>query len=246
MKKGLRNLLIGVFWLAVWQGISAAVGLNILLPGPVDTLRALIRLAGTAAFWLTAGQTLLRVAAGYALAVAAGVLLAALCHRFRGADALLSPLRTVIKATPVTSFIILVLLWIARARVPVFIAFLMVLPIVWTGVQEALAAVDANLLEMAAMYRFSAGKKLRYVYLPSIRPALTAACVTGLGFAWKSGIAAEVIARPEGAVGTQLYNAQIYLERADLFAWTLTVILLSLALEALIKAVARRGKGAAA
>ena len=244
MKKGLRSLLVGAFWIAVWWGISAAVGLKLLLPGPDDTVLALLRLARTGTFWRITLQTLLRVAAGYGLAVIAGTGLAAACFRLPWLDALLSPLRTVIRATPVSSFIILVLLWITKTRVPVFISFLMVLPIVWTGVQEALGAVDVNLREMAGMYGFSAWKKLKYVIFPSIRPAFLASCMTGLGFAWKSGIAAEVIARPEGAVGTQLYNAQIYLERADLFAWTLTVILLSIGLEALLKAAVKRRRGA--
>lgn len=242
MKNLVRRGLIAVFWLALWWAVSEAVGLKLLLPGPVDTASALVRLAGTAAFWKTTLGTLLRVAVGYTLAVLCGLGLGTLCARAFWADALLSPLRTIIKATPVSSFIILVLLWITKSRVPVFISFLMVLPIVWTGTQEALAAVDSQLREMARMYRFSRWKRLWYVEGPAVRPAVTAACLTGLGFAWKSGIAAEVIARPEGAVGTQLYNAQIYLERADLFAWTLVVILLSMGLEALLKAWAGKGK----
>ena len=245
MKKKLSGLVIGLLWIALWGVVSAAVGLKLLLPGPLDTLKALVKLAGTVGFWQTAVNTLLRVAAGYLLGVAGGLLLAALCARFRLLDMFLAPLRSLIKATPVTSFIILVLLWIARGRVPVFISFLMVLPIVWTGVQEALGSVSRELLEMAQMYRMNRMKTLRYVIVPSILPALTAACVTGLGFAWKSGIAAEVIARPEFAIGTELYNAQIYLERADLFAWTLTVILLSMALEKLVKKLTQKGKGAA-
>ena len=159
------------------------------------------------------------------------------------AETLLSPLRGVIRATPVSSFIILVLLWIQRGRVPAFISFLMVLPIVWTGVQQGLHATDPQLLEMARAYRFSRWKKLRYLYAPSVRPYFAAACMTGLGFAWKSGIAAEVIALPALSVGKNLYDAKIYLERADLFAWTLAVILLSLGLEALLKRAIGRIRG---
>ena len=159
-------------------------------------------------------------------------------------DALLSPLRTVIKATPVSSFILLVWLWLKRVQVPVFISFLMVLPIIWTAVQEALGAVDGNLKEMTHMYRFSRWQKVKYLYAPSVKPAFMAAALTGLGFAWKSGIAAEVIALTPDSVGKHLSDAKNYLEYPDLFAWTLTVILLSMLLEGLLKAVARRGKGA--
>ena len=243
MKKLFRRVGIGVFWIGIWWAIALAVGLPKLLPGPLETGEALFRLAGTAVFWRSVGLTLLRVALGYSLAVLTGTALAAGCWRFRGLDTLLSPLRTVIKATPVSSFILLVWLWLRRAHVPVFISFLMVLPIIWTAVQEALGAVDGDLREMTNMYRFSRWQKLNYLYAPSVKPAFMAAALTGLGFAWKSGIAAEVIALTPDSVGKHLSDAKNYLEYPDLFAWTLTVILLSMLLEALLKAAARRGKG---
>ena len=240
MNKYVRRALIAAVWIGLWQGLMLMVCLPKLLPGPADTLRAWIALAGTGEFWLSVGMTLLRVAAGYLCAVAAGILLSVLCWRFRTAEEFLSPIRSVIRATPVASIIILVYLWIAKGRVPVFISFLMVLPIVWTGVQEALAGVDSQLREMCRAYRFTKKQTARYLYLPAVRPALIAACVNGLGFAWKSGIAAEVIATPDLSVGKYLNDAKVYLEAADLFAWTLTVVLLSMALEKTLKAVMRR------
>ena len=80
-----------------------------------------------------------------------------------------------------------------------------------------------------------------YIVIPAYNEAENiAACVNGLGFAWKSGIAAEVIATPDLSVGKYLNDAKVYLEAADLFAWTLTVVLLSMALEKTLKAVMRR------
>ena len=244
MKSFLRRALVGAFWIGVWWAIAFFVGLPKLLPGPKETALAFARLCQTADFWRSVGLTMLRVALGYGFAVAAGVLLAAGCHWVRGVETLLSPLRTVIRATPVSSFILLVWLWLKRAHVPVFISFLMVLPIIWTAAQEALGAVDNDLKEMARMYRFSRWKKIRYLYVPSVRPAFMAACMTGLGFAWKSGIAAEVIALTPDSVGKHLSDAKNYLEYPDLFTWTLTVILLSMALEAGLKTLARKRKGA--
>ena len=244
MKSFLRWALVGAFWIVVWWAIAFFVGLPKLLPGPKETALAFARLCGTDTFWRSVGMTLLRVALGYGFAVMAGVLLAAGCHWIKGMETLLAPLRTVIRATPVSSFILLVWLWLKRAHVPVFISFLMVLPIIWTATQEALGAVDGDLREMARMYRFSRWKKIWYLYVPSVRPAFMAACMTGLGFAWKSGIAAEVIALTPDSVGKHLSDAKNYLEYPDLFAWTLTVILLSMALEAGLKALARKRKGA--
>ena len=107
----------------------------------------------------------------------------------------------------------------------------MVLPVIWQGVHTGLQSADPDLLEMAQVYRFSRGKKLRYLYLPAALPHLLSAMRVGLGFSWKSGIAGEVIAIPSQAIGTQLYHAKIYLDMPGLFAWTIVIILLSAAIE---------------
>ena len=72
------------------------------------------------------------------------------------------------------------------------------------------------------------------IYIPAVMPFFISAYSVGLGFAWKSAIAAEVICLPRLAIGRQLHNAKIYLETADLFAWTITVIILSIFLEKLM------------
>jgi len=66
------------------------------------------------------------------------------------------------------------------------------------------------------------------VYLPSVLPQYAAALITSLGLAWKSGVAAEVLCHPKLSM---LYESQIYLETADLFAWTAAVIMLSVIME---------------
>ena len=52
-----------------------------------------------------------------------------------------------------------------------------------------------------------------------------------LGLCWKSGIAAEVIGLPENTIGENLYNAKIYLNTPDLFAWTLVIVVVSVLFE---------------
>ena len=56
---------------------------------------------------------------------------------------------------------------------------------------------------------------------------------SGIGLAWKAGIAAEVICSPNSAIGSRLYDSKIYLETPELFAWTATVVVLSILIEKL-------------
>ncbi len=234
LKKWQRTAAAMLFWIAVWQCAAFFVGKEVLIPSPVRVVRRLWELAGQEAFWTMAGASLWRVLLGFAAALAAGILLAVLTAASRICRALLQPLVSVIRATPVASFIILALVWLQSARVPVFISFLTVVPIVWANVESGILQTDQKLLEMAKLYRFSRWKTLRHVYIPSVQPYFLSAFTTGLGFAWKSGIAAEVIANTRNSVGGQIYNAKIYLETPDLFAWTLVVIALSMLLEKLL------------
>ena len=114
------------------------------------------------------------------------------------------------------------------------------MPIAWANVREGVLAVDGQLLEMAEVFRLSRMKKLRDIYLPAVLPQYLAACTTGFGFAWKSGVAAEVIARPALSIGRNLYESTLYLNTEELFAWTAIVILLSMLLERVMVRMMRR------
>ena len=232
--KFIKKFAVAVIYLAAWQGLSGIVGKALLLPGPFETVMRLFALLRQSETWIAAGATLLRVLAGYALGVIGGTALAALTARSRILDAVLRPLRGIVKATPVTSFILLALFWLSSGLVPVCISFLMVLPIVWMNLHEALAGVDPQLLEMAAAFHLPWRTRFSRITVPSVKPQFLAACTTSLGFAWKSGVAAEIIALPKRSVGSALYLSKLTLETADLFAWTLLVILLSMLLEGLL------------
>ena len=149
-----------------------------------------------------------------------------------------------VRAAPVASFILLVLLWTGRAAVPGVIAALMVIPVVWDSLSQGIRAVDKGLLELARVCRFSPGKTAVLIYLPSLRPQLLAALTTAAGLAWKSGVAAEVLCLPEPALGQRIYYAKYNLEIPELFAWTAVTAGLSMLLERLLRVcVARWGRG---
>lgn len=220
-------------WLLLWQLASMAVGMPLLLPSPLAVLLRLGQLCTGADFWLTVASSLLRILLGFLLGVLFGTALAGLCWRFRLVNALARPLLGVLKSTPVASFIILALVWVKTTWLATVISFIMVLPLIYANVREGIDSADRQLLEMAQVFRLSRRKTFRYCYLPAILPFFLSAVSSALGFAWKSGIAAEVLGRPARAIGSQIYDSKIYLETPDLFAWTLVVILLSVLLERL-------------
>ncbi len=240
LKKFLKWTAVSLLWLAVWQLSAAAVGQELLIPYPKAVLLTLIELSSAAEFWRAVLFSMLRITAGYILGVIVGTAGAVLSARFSVFKAVFSPVLHLIRAVPVASFIILALVWIKSAYLAVFISFLMVLPIIWTTVQSGIEGLDPKYLEMARVFGLSPTKTLFQVKIPFIMPSFIASATSALGFAWKSGVAAEVICRPANSLGKLLQDAKLYLETPRVFAVTATVALLSLLLELLVKRVTRR------
>ena len=168
-KDRLLRLAALAFWLLVWQGASVSVGQEILLVSPARVMREAARLCVTEDFWLCVGGSFGRIACGFFLAQALGVLLAALACASRAVEILLSPLVTVIKSTPVASFTVLALIWIRSAHLSVLISALMAFPIVYRNLCEGIRAADGALLEMASVFRVK-GLRVLYIYLPAAAP----------------------------------------------------------------------------
>lgn len=228
------------FYLALWALLARWINQPLLLPTPASVARKLLELLPDAAFYQSLGATLLRTLLAYALGIAGAVLLSVVCVKSRMLELLLSPLLSAIRATPVTSFIVLALVWLSSPRVPVLTGFLMTLPVVYSALVQAIRAIDPKLMEMASMYGFGRMKTLVHVMIPSVLPAFVQSCLAAIGLCWKAVVAAEVIGVPKLAVGSRIYEAKIYLETDSLLAWTLTIIVLSVLLEALLRRLTRK------
>ncbi len=240
MKDLLKRAAVAAAWLALWQMLYLALGRAIILPSPLSVARRVAELTITLPFWRDIAASLMRILMGYLLALIIGAAIGMLTARSRVMDEFLSPLSRMIRATPVASFIMLLFLFLTKERIPAVTSFLMVMPVVWSNVYEGITGTDAKLLEMARVFRLSFSATLRHIYLPGIMPFFMAAAKAGMGLAWKAGIAAEVLSSPSLGIGTELYNAKIYLETTDLFAWTAVIILISVALERLFVRLLRR------
>ncbi|MDR1388041.1 MAG: ABC transporter permease subunit [Propionibacteriaceae bacterium] len=239
-RAGLRGALVIVAWLALWQAVAALVDNTILLASPLAVAASFARLAPSADFWETVGYSLGRIAAGFGLALALGAALAGLASLNRWIQAFLSPPIRAIRSVPVVSFIILVLIWADSSWLSVTISCLMVLPIVYANVEEALARRDRGLDELAQVFDFSCSRRWWTIVLPATLPYLVAASRAGLGLAWKAGVSAEVIGLPSGSVGERLYQAKLFLATGDLFCWTGVVVGLSFASEKLVLGLLHR------
>ncbi len=235
-----------LFWILVWHLLANKVGNEWILPTPAVVFSRLLALAGTLDFYRVLFLSFLSVFCGFLAGILLGFALGTASYYVKALHPLISPLMAVIRATPVASFILLVLFWMTTDRVPTFISLLMVLPIVWQNTLLGYEKKDPALDEMAKVFRISPLRTFLKIDLPQVLSYTFSAGKTALGLAWKAGVAAEVLALTKNSVGLMIYNAKLYIETVDLYAWTCSIILFSIALEKLFSVflVPRRMKNA--
>ncbi|MBQ6568846.1 MAG: ABC transporter permease subunit [Clostridia bacterium] len=233
-----------VFWIAVWHIAASAANKKLLLkvPLPIDTVKEFFRICDKAVFWKAVGTSVLHILCGFGLAVVLGTVFGVLSGNIKPFKILSMPILHLIRSVPVAAFIVIAWLWIPSAVLPSFISCLMVLPIIWSHVDAGLLAIDNRLVEMARVYRMERKDIILKIKLPMISPYLRTGCITGLGIAWKSGVAAEVICNPGGSIGALLQGAKTAINYERVFAVTLMVVLLSLLLENILKVLWKEQK----
>lgn len=235
IKKNGKKLLIALFWLLIWQAAAMAVKSSLLLPDPIDTLRAMIGLLTDGGFYLDALATIGRCIAAMILALVLGMLLSIAAYKWQVVRDVLSLPVALFKTIPIMAVAIYMILLMSAGSVPVLVCWIMCFPIVYTNLLNGLDAMDGKLLEMANLYGISGYKLSRHVYLPMLYPHFRSAMSLVAGMSWKAIVTAEVLSIPQLSLGYELMNAKYYLNTDMLFAYIIVLILISILFENLIK-----------
>ena len=242
MKRILKYSLIVLFWIGLWWVAAAIVGLPLILPSPIDVLIKLWQMCQTTLFWRVMLVSSVRVTLGILISYATAFILALLCHRVKILYDFFTPAISVIKTTPVTSFILIAFVLMSRDLIPGLIAALIVFPVVFSNTLEGLRAARPELLETAKAYNLGFTDRIKCIWLPTLRPFMISAAGASAGLAIKAGIAAEVLITPEVSVGKYIFNAKQNMEYVELFTWTVAIIVFSYLLDLVFKLTMQRVK----
>ncbi|MBO7293703.1 MAG: hypothetical protein J6V07_07205, partial [Clostridia bacterium] len=156
----------GLLWL-----IAALLDRPLLLPTPPAILKSLFSLASTGRVWLAILTSIGRVLGGLSLGMIIGTALGILTYFFPSLSILIRPLLTVVRSTPVASFVVLIWSFTGGQLLPLIIAALMVLPIVADGLTTGLREASPPLGEIAALYRISPLRQFLIYRLPAALPS---------------------------------------------------------------------------
>jgi NitT/TauT family transport system permease protein len=245
-----RRIALPAAILIAWQ-ISSSAGLvsNASLPSPIAVAvawwdwifsprQALAWYSGTWCSYVL--MSLERVAAGFAIASAAGVVLGVLIGWYSAMEDLFDGLINFLRAVPMTAWVpVAVFIFGIHESAAIFlIACGSFFPIV-VSVAAGARQTPRILIRAARMLGTPSGKLLLRVVLPSSLPAIFTGLRVGLGLAWVLVIVAEMLA-VQGGLGYALWSAYQFSRLDLILAAIASVGGLGLASDRLISLLARR------
>lgn len=230
-----RKIIIAIIWLMLWQIMASLIKEEILLPSPLLVFKSFISLLMQGVFYKAILTSTIKILVGFIISIAIGTIFAYLSYRYKLFYDFISPIIRVFRSIPLASIVIFLLFWADKSLLSIYVSFIMAMPLIFQNLYDGLESIDRKILEMADVYKVSEIKKIRYIYKVKAKYFLYSSIISVSGLVFKAGIAAEVIGLPQNSIGNNLYNAKVYLNMPNLFAWTIAILLISSIFEYMLK-----------
>ena len=222
-----------ILLLVIWQ-VASLNSPAFVLPSPTRVWQAWSSLVVTANFWKDFGITFSRVLSGFAIAAVVGVVLGLLLGANEKLGEFFEPVLTIITTVSSTIWAIFALIWFGLSNwTTIFVVFMTAMPLILTNVWQGTRSVNVDFIELAQTFRMSRLQVMQKIYLPTILPPFFSAARLAFGFGARVSLVAETLGASSG-IGYRLRQAADLVQTDQVFAWTLTLVALMIALEALV------------
>jgi NitT/TauT family transport system permease protein len=223
-------LLVALWWAAVVYTESA------IFPTPGMVVEGTLELARDGSLWEHIGASLMRVGAGFGIAVLFAIPLGIWMGRVHGAFVTLNPIFQILRPISPIAWIPISILWFGVGNAsPIYLIFIAsVFPmIVQTTV--GVHTIEKRFLRAADNFDVTRGKFFLQVVFPATLPQIITGMRIGLGVAWLVVVAAEMIALRSG-LGYMIMDARNAGNRYDLVVAGMIIIgLIGLALDGIMR-----------
>ena len=202
-----------------------------ILPGPARVWDALRLISANGDLWNNLAITFWRVAAGFSLAALIGLPFGILLGANRRAGDFFEPVLPVLNTVSSAIWAIFAIIWFGISNATtIFVVFMTAMPLIITNVWQGTRAVNADFIELARVLRMPQWKVMSKIYLPTILPYFFSGARLAFGFGWRVSLVAETIGSSSG-VGYRLRQAADLIRTDQVFAWTLTLIIMMATIE---------------
>ncbi len=216
-----------------WWITAISVGNNVLIPTPLEVIQSLINILSKGSSYYAIFKTLIRVIQGYFISLIISLIISILADRFNTIRMLFEPIQILTKAIPNISYIIITLIWLGSEGSVWVICLLVLFPVLFNNFMFTLDSEDKDLKDIEKIYPETFISTTRLRTLPLLYKTILTSSKTALGLGLKIGVMAEILGQVKVGIGKQLYYARLYLDTAELFAWTIIIIIVSVFIDSI-------------
>ncbi len=225
-----ERLALALAFVALWWLSSLSVP-HYILPGPARVWAALQLIAANGDLWSNLAITLWRVSVGFVLAALIGLPLGIVLGANKRAGEFFEPILPVLNTVSSAIWAIFAIIWFGISNATtIFVVFMTAMPLIITNVWQGTRAVNADFIELAQVLRMPNWKVMTKIYLPTILPYFFSGARLAFGFGWRVSLVAETIGSSSG-VGYRLRQAADLIRTDQVFAWTLTLVIMMATIE---------------
>ena len=226
----------------IWELITVCFKIDgLVFPKFSSVIKEFFLLFKKSSFYSQLFGTIGRVFIALVLAIVLGIVLG-ICAVNRYIRACLRPLVATIKSIPVMAITLVILVNFDKNSAPIIIGFLMAFPIMYNSTMLGIDSIDKELIEISKVYCTNVKTKIFKVWVPLMLPSVFSGVETSGGMCVKAVISAEILCYTIKSLGLAMHIAKSSLEPSDmaiLFAYCLVAILLSLAIELIVKLISK-------
>jgi sulfonate transport system permease protein len=234
-------LVLPAVLLVVWELLSryGVIRLSV-LPPPSTIGETLLDLLGTGELFHHLGISLSRVLTGFALGAGAGLGLGLVIGLSPVVERALALVTAVLRPVPIIAWVPMLILWMgidegSKITLIAIGSFWPVLLNVVHGVRNT----DRKIIEVGLVLRKSHWQLLWQVVLPSSLPAIFTGLRIGIGIAWMSVVAAELVAASSG-IGYLIMYARELSQPDVMLVGVVSIGVTGLAIDILIRGIEAR------
>ena len=237
----LARLALFIVIIALWHyAVEQEVLNRIFTATPKEVWDGLVDIVGTSLFWEDLIVTLREAVVGFVIGGAAGLLVGLLAGRYERIGKVFNPFLVFSNALPKIALAPILLLWFGVGESSkIVLAAIVVFFIVQVPTQSAVGLIDPDLSVVVDSLSATEYQKFTKVVLPGIMAPVFGAFRLAAIFSLLSVVFAEILSAKRG-LGLRLITAKNNFDIGVMFAYTIVLALIALALNGLIGVLERR------
>ncbi len=215
LKKSVSSIIVIAVVIALWW-VTVVVTESRIFPTPWQVVTGTLELARDGTLWEHIAASLMRVGAGFGIAVLFAIPLGLWMGWVRGAYITLNPIFQILRPISPIAWIPIAILWFGVGNAsPIYLIFIAsVFPMI-VQTTEGVHTIEKRYLRAAENFAVTRRKLFLQVVFPATLPAIIVGMRIGLGVAWLVVVAAEMIALRSG-LGYMIIDSRNAGNRYDL------------------------------